>query len=230
MTSPFPDRPFDGIFTITTELSPMASPAFEPGRPTEAEVLLSRLLEKTLRRSSALDTESLCLIAAQKVWSVRADVHVLSLDGNLIDASCVAVIAALSHFRKPDTSIEGEAVTVYTMAEREPVPLSLLHLPFCVTFSFYKGEEEITLMDTTLLEEQLREGSCTISMNRHGELCQIAKLGGLPVDAVSLLHCTSRAAVKVKELHKIVFSKLEEDSKRRDRGGLIAELSAENSR
>ena len=29
---PFPDRKFDGIFTITTELSPIASPAFEVGR------------------------------------------------------------------------------------------------------------------------------------------------------------------------------------------------------
>ena len=32
VTQPFPDRKFDGIFTITTELSPMASPAFEVGR------------------------------------------------------------------------------------------------------------------------------------------------------------------------------------------------------
>ncbi|RQM06054.1 hypothetical protein DH86_00002378, partial [Scytalidium sp. 3C] len=108
VVKPYPDRPFDGIFTITTELSPMTSPAFEPSRPTEVELLLSRLLEKTIRRSSAIDTESLCLLAGQKVWSVRADVHVLSHDGNLIDASCIAVIAALQHFRKPDTSIEGE--------------------------------------------------------------------------------------------------------------------------
>ena len=37
-TQPLPDRPFDGVFTITTELSPIASPAFEVGRcvPTQA--------------------------------------------------------------------------------------------------------------------------------------------------------------------------------------------------
>lgn len=29
---PYPDRKFDGVFTISTELSPMASPAFEVGR------------------------------------------------------------------------------------------------------------------------------------------------------------------------------------------------------
>ena len=32
VTAPYPDRKFDGIFTITTELSPIGSPAFEVGR------------------------------------------------------------------------------------------------------------------------------------------------------------------------------------------------------
>jgi exosome complex RNA-binding protein Rrp42 (RNase PH superfamily) len=32
VTKPFDDRKFDGVFTITTELSPLASPAFEVGR------------------------------------------------------------------------------------------------------------------------------------------------------------------------------------------------------
>lgn len=30
--TPYEDRKFDGVFTISTELSPMASPAFEVGR------------------------------------------------------------------------------------------------------------------------------------------------------------------------------------------------------
>ncbi|OTB06892.1 hypothetical protein M426DRAFT_54688 [Hypoxylon sp. CI-4A] len=229
VTAPYTDRPFDGIFTITSELSPMASPAFEVNRPTETEVLLSRLLEKTVRRSNALDTESLCLVAGQKCWSIRVDLHVLSHDGNLIDGACFAVVAALRHFRKPDTSIEGGVLTVYTPAEREPVPLSWLHSPFCVTFSFY-GEGEIVLLDATLLEEQLRVSSCTISLNKHGEICQIAKLGGTPVEAATLLQCTSVALNKVKEFSTLLDQKLAQDSQGRNKGGLLAELSAENAR
>lgn len=208
----------------------MASPAFEVNRPTETEVILSRMLEKTVRRSGALDVESLCLIAGQKVWSIRVDLHVLSHDGNLVDASCVAVVAALRHFKKPDTSMEGEVVTVYTPAEREPVPLSWLHSPFCITFSFFGDEAEIALLDANWLEEQVRIGSCTISLNRHGEICQIAKLGGEPVDAVILLQCTSVALTKAKELSDFLDQKLLEDARRRDKGGLMAELSAENAR
>ncbi|KAH6654179.1 ribosomal protein S5 domain 2-type protein [Truncatella angustata] len=230
VTVPYTDRPFDGIFTITTELSPMASPAFEVNRPTETEVLLSRLLEKTVRRSNALDTESLCLVAGQKVWSIRVDLHVLSHDGNLIDASCLAVVAALRHFRKPDTSMEGETLTVFTPAEREPVALSWLHTPLCVTFSFFGEDADMVLLDATLLEEQLRVSSCTISLNKHGEICQVSKLGGAPVEAVSLVQCASTAMQQVKTLSTFLDQRLAEDSKRRDKGGLLAELSAENER
>jgi exosome complex component RRP45 len=240
VTVPYADRPFDGVFNIITELSPMASPAFEVNRPTEAEVLLSRLLEKTVRRSGALDTESLCLVAGQKCWSVRVDLHALSHDGNLVDASCLAVVAALRHFRKPDTSIEGEALTVYTPAEREPVPLSWLHSPFCVTFSFFGeangggGDDDagdLFMVDANWLEEQVRVSHCTISLNRHGEICQIAKLGGAAVDAVTLLQCNTIALAKAKEFSKLLDDRLAEDVKRRDKGGLIAELlSAENAR
>ncbi|KAI9841070.1 MAG: hypothetical protein M1837_001041 [Sclerophora amabilis] len=229
VTKPFPDRPFDGIFTITTELSPMASPAFEVGRQTEQEVILSRILEKAIRRSQALDTESLCIIAGQKCWNVRADVHVIDYDGGLTDASCIAVVAALQHFRRPDVSIEGERVTIFSLAERVPVPLSLLHCPICVTFSFFHGVEAV-LIDATLQEEQIREGELIITLNRHGELCQIAKLGGVPVDALTLLNCANVALVKAQEISRFISRKLDENSKAKDMGGLLAELSAENAR
>lgn len=126
---------------------------------------------------------------------------------------------------------------VFSAAEREPVKLSLLHFPLCVTFSFYgegvlgkDGGEEKVLVDAELLEESLREGSVTVGMNRHGEVCQIAKLGGVPVDALVLLRCVEVAGVKVKEMSKFIARRLEEDAKRRDKGGMLAELSAENDR
>lgn len=230
VTVPYTDRPFDGVFTITSELSPMVAPSYEVNRPSQEEILLSRLLEKTVRRSGALDTESLCLIAGQKCWSIRVDLHVVTHDGNLTDCACLAVVAALRHFRKPDTSIEGETLTVYTAAEREPVPLSWLHSPFCVTFSFFGEEGEHVVADATWLEEQLRVSTCTYSLNRHGEICQIAKLGGTALDAPLLIQCASAAMSRSKELTDLVDKKLADDAKRRDKGGLMAELTAENDR
>ncbi|PHH62913.1 hypothetical protein CDD81_6546 [Ophiocordyceps australis] len=230
VTVPYADRPFDGIFTITSELSPMVAPSFEVNRPTEAEMLLSRLLEKTIRRSGALDTESLCLIAAVKCWSIRADLHVLSHDGNLLDTSCLALVAALRHFRKPDTTLSGEVLTVFTPAEREPVPLGWLHSPFCVTFSFFGHDGGCVLQDATLLEEQLRLGSCTFGLNKHGELCQVSKLGGHDVDAPVFVQCAQAALDRAKLFAELVDDELAQDAKRRDKGGLMAELQAENDR
>ena len=192
-------------------------------------MILSRILEKAIRRSSALDTESLCIIAGQKCFSLRADIHVLDHDGGLVDAACIALVAALQHFRRPDVTVEGENVTVYGLREREPVPLAMLHHPFCITFSYYHSGE-VLLLDATLAEEQVRESQAIITMNRHGEVCQIAKYGGSPVDAVSLLNCTSMALVQVQALWKLIQDKLAEDARKRDAGGLMAELSAENAR
>ncbi|KKY15168.1 putative exosome complex endonuclease 2 ribosomal rna processing protein [Phaeomoniella chlamydospora] len=229
VVKPLDDRPFDGIFTIVTELSPIASPAFEVGRPTEQEIILSRILEKAIRRSNAIDTESLCIVSGSKCWSIRADVHILDHDGGLVDGSCIALIAALQHFRRPDVSVDGEDVTIYTLAERVPVPLSIMHQPLCVSFNFYH-EGETILVDATLREEQVREGDMVITMNRYGEVCQIAKMGGVPVDPILLLNCTKVALEKVKDITKLISTRLDEDTKQRNIGGLITELRAENNR
>ncbi|KAI9760967.1 MAG: hypothetical protein M4579_001343 [Chaenotheca gracillima] len=229
VTKPFPDRPFDGIFNIATELSPMASPAFEVGRPTEQEVILSRILEKAVRRSQALDTESLCIIAGQKCWNLRVDVHVVDYDGGLTDAACIAVVAALRHFRRPDVAVEGEKVTVFGLTERVPVPLSLLHHPICVTFSFFHGGNTV-LIDATLQEEQVREGELIITLNRQGEVCQMAKLGGVPVDALTLLKCANATLGKVRDIDSLITRQLEADTRERNSSGQTVELSAENER
>ncbi|KAF2248410.1 hypothetical protein BU26DRAFT_520091 [Trematosphaeria pertusa] len=229
VTTPLPERKFDGVFQIITEFSPMASPAFEVGRPTDAEVILSRILEKAIRRSNALDTESLCIIAGLKCFALRADVHIIDHDGGLIDASCIAVMAALQHFRRPDVLVEGEKATVLSVREREPIPLSILHQPLCVTFSYFE-EVDIFLVDANFAEEQVRQGEVIVTMNRHGEVCQVAKYGGATVNPLALLNCTNIALQKVKEMSKFIQMKLDEDAKRRNVGGLLAELSAENDR
>lgn len=138
-------------------------------------------------------------------------------------------MAALRHFRRPDFTVEGEDVTIYSAREREPIPLAMLHHPLCVTFSYYESGE-VVIMDATSAEEQVREGEVIISMNRHGEVCQIAKYGGNAIDPLIILNCTNLALVQVKETSKLIQVALDVDAREKDVGGLIAELSAENSR
>ena len=199
-------------------------------RQDTPELLLSRLLEKSIRRSGALDTESLCIVAGQKCFHVRADLHVLDHDGNITDACCLALVAALQHFRRPDYEVHGEDVTVFDEREREGVRLTMQHQPFCVSTSYYDSGS-IMLQDATLLEEQCREGEIVVSMNKFGEVCQIAKYGGVPVDGLSVLTVVNGSLEKVKMMDRLVKDALEKDEKERDVGGVMkAELSAENER
>ena len=79
---------------------------------SEEEVLISRIIEKALRRSRAIDTEGLCIVAGEKVWQIRIDLLFLDHDGNLIDCAAIAAITALLHFRRPDVTVLGEDVTI----------------------------------------------------------------------------------------------------------------------
>ena len=155
--------------------------------------------------------------------------HVLDYDGGLVDASCMGVLAALQHFRRPDVSVEGEEVKVYSLDERVPIPLSLLHHPLCITVAFFHGGE-VVVMDPTLQECQISEGFMVVTANKHGEICQIAKLGGVPTDPLTILKYVELAVKKVATLTKYLSTALEQEAIRQTPKGLIAELSAENER
>lgn len=60
-------RPNEGSLRFNVEFSPMGSPNFEPGRPTEEAIELSRLVERGLRETKAVDLEALCVLAGRKV-------------------------------------------------------------------------------------------------------------------------------------------------------------------
>ncbi|KAG0021352.1 hypothetical protein BGZ80_002573 [Entomortierella chlamydospora] len=211
---PFSDKPTEGFLMFNTELSPMASAAFEVGRQTDEEVLVSRLIEKAMRRSRALDTEGLCIVAGEKVWSIRVDIHFLDHDGNLVDAACIAAITALQHFRRPDVTVVGEEVTIHSLEQRNPVPLSIHHIPICVTFAFFDNGEHV-LVDPTHLEEQIKEGDMTITMNVHKEVCALSKAGGIPMEVDQILQCSKIATVKAAEITAQIEEALAADAKKR---------------
>ena len=85
-------------------------------------------------------------------------------------------------------------------------------------------------MDASLQEEQCSEGKVVVTANKSGEICAISKQGGVPTDALVLLGCVDTAVEKVKFLDVIVKKALDHDATKRDVGGLVAELSAENAR
>ena len=45
----------------------MASPSFDVGRPSSSSTEINRTLERCVKESRAVDTESLCIVAGEKV-------------------------------------------------------------------------------------------------------------------------------------------------------------------
>ncbi|KAI8811278.1 ribosomal protein S5 domain 2-type protein [Cladochytrium replicatum] len=201
--------PAEGFVLFNTEFSPMASPAFEHGRLSDEELLLTRLLEKALRRSRAVDTEGLCIVAGEKVWQIKVDVRVLDHQGNLLDCACIAAIAALMHFRRPDVSVVNDVVTMHSFDERTPIPLSIHHIPVSLTFAFFESEDALSsaptstavVLDPTHLEEQVSTAQLTLVLNIHRELCTVHKSGAASaVDLDALFRCASVAQGKAAEV------------------------------
>ncbi|XP_066331751.1 exosome complex component RRP45A-like isoform X1 [Miscanthus floridulus] len=202
LVQPYRDRPNEGTLAIFTEFSPMADPAFEPGRPGESAIELGRVIDRGLRESRAVDMESLCVVAGKHVWSVRVDLHILDNGGNLIDAANIAALAALSTFRRPECTVggdDGQQVTVHDPEVRDPLPLTIHHMPIAVTFAYF-GEGNIVVLDPTYKEEAVMGGRMTATVNSNGDVCAIQKAGGEGVMSSVIMQCLRIASVKAADI------------------------------
>ncbi|XP_057522913.1 exosome complex component RRP45B-like isoform X1 [Amaranthus tricolor] len=202
LVQPYKDRPNEGSLAIYTEFSPMADPSFEVGRPGESAVELGRIIDRGLRESSAIDTESLCVLSGKLVWSIRIDLHILDNGGNLVDAANVAALAALLTFRRPECSLggeDGQELTVHPPEVREPLPLIVHHLPIAVTFAFIT-DDNIVVIDPTQFEEAIMKSRMTATLNTNGDICAIQKGGGVGVIPSVVMQCLRIASVKAADI------------------------------
>jgi exosome complex component RRP45 len=151
-------------------------------------------------------------MAGKLVWNVRVDIHALDDCGDLIGCCSIAAITALTHFRRPDVTVSGEDVTIHSLDERNPVPLSIHHKPVCILFAFFNKGERL-LCDPTNKEESVMEGHVVVAMNKHREVCCMQLGGGVALQPEEILRCTSIAVVKVMEITEKIDSALLRDER-----------------
>lgn len=159
---PFSDRPDNGVLIVNAELLPLASPTFEPGRPDENAIELARVVDRGIRESEAIDLEKLVIKSGEDVWAVFIDIYALDHDGNLIDASALAAIAALLNVKLP----EDEA---WTLPE-----FPLQKKPVAVTVAKINGK---LMVDPRLDEESVMDARITMTTIEDGSICAMQKGG-----------------------------------------------------
>ncbi|KAM7280922.1 hypothetical protein ACFE04_008056 [Oxalis oulophora] len=211
LLQPYKERPNEGSLAIFTEFSPMADPSFEPGRPGESAVELGRIIDRGLRESRAVDTESLCVLAGKLVWAIRVDLHILDNGGNLVDAANIAALTALMTFRRPDCTLggeDGQQVTLHPPEVRDPLPLIVHHLPIAVTYAFFSNDSTL-VVDPTHKEEYVMAGKMTVTVNANGDICAIQKPGGQGVLQSVVLQCLRLAHNTAEDITKKIKDAVE---------------------
>jgi exosome complex component RRP42 len=167
---PFPDTPNEGVLTVNAELVPLASPSFEPGPPDENSIELARVVDRGIRESKAIAVEELCIEPGKKVFIIFVDVYVLNHDGNLIDASCLAALAALLNTKMFNYEIKDGEVKIKPGYK----PLPIRNYPIAVTVA--KINDKL-VVDPWLEEEQVMDARLTMTIEKDGNICAIQKGG-----------------------------------------------------
>ena len=202
LEAPYADRHSEGSITFEVTHTAMAGFGSDFARTKEDAVELSRLVERGLRESRAVDLEALCVQPGRKVWHLQVDVRLLDNCGNATDAVGLAALGALCAFRRPDVTVDPDApggIIIHPPTDKEPLPLTLHHLPLPISFAFFEAGEVIAL-DPLSKEEAAASGSFTVTMNPQGELCAAQKAHGVGITPAQVMQCMRIAATKVKDL------------------------------
>jgi len=167
--APFPDTPDSGVITTSAELSPMASPYFESGPPSEDAIELARVTDRAIRESHCIDLSKLCVIPEKSVWILFIDFYILNHDGNLFDAATLGTIAALATTKIPKVKIlEDEEIEILEETE----PLKIDHYPVSVT-TYKIGKKNI--VDANLKEERVSDARITVGFDEEDHIVSVQK-------------------------------------------------------
>lgn len=193
--TPFPDSPGDGIIMTGMELNPLASPDFEAGPPREEAIEMSRIVDRGIRESHSIDLKKLCIKEGELVWMVFVDISVINDAGNLVDASCLASIAALMTTTVPADEASGF----------ESIPLPMQNIPVGVTVV---SIDNTLILDPALDEESVCDTKLTIITENDGALSGMQKSGAEPLLPETVIEMVNLAREKGAELRERYLSNL----------------------
>lgn len=194
---PFPDTPNEGVLTVNAELVPLASPTFEPGPPDENAVELARVVDRGIRESKSIALEDLCVEPGEKVFVVFVDVYVLNHDGNLIDASALAALAALVNTKMFNYEVKEGEIKIKPGYK----PLPIRNYPVAVTFAKI-GDKLV--VDPWLEEEQVMDARLTLTVEKDGKICATQKGEDGYFTPQEIFEASKIAQQKSAELRKLV--------------------------
>jgi exosome complex component RRP42 len=193
---PFSDTPNEGVVITSSELFPIASPTYELGPPNEQSIELSRVVDRGIRHSNAINRTDLCIKEGEYVYLVMLDLYVIADHGNLIDVASIAGVSALmnTHVPKVKVSDDGEAEVL-----EESSPLKMGAPPLTMTFA--KIGDAI-IADPSMAEERVMDARLSIAIDGDDTIASMQKWGTSPFTRQEVVDCIERASKIVKKMRK----------------------------
>ncbi len=192
---PFPDMPNQGTLKTGAEFTPLAHSDFEAGPPREEATELARVVDRGIRESECIDLEKLIIKEGEKCLEVFVDIHIINHDGNLIDASSLAAVAALLNTKIP--KLEDGKIIRTEFSGKLPVK----YKPVTVTVGKIIGK---LLLDPTKEEEDMLESKLSVASIDDGKICAMQKMGSGSLDEKDVDDMINIAVKKSKELRKLL--------------------------
>lgn len=191
---PYPDKPNEGTMMVNAELLPMSSPNFESGPPKIEAIELSRVVDRGVRESGAIDYKKLCVKPGELVWTIIVDIVPLNVAGNLFDVSALAVMLAIKDAKFPE--IEGDKLN-YKKLTKTKIPL--VSEPVSITV-IRIGDHYI--VDPIQDEEEVLDARLTVALTKDNTICAMQKGGELALSIEDIEHMVDIATKKAKEIRK----------------------------
>src|SRR3989338_1418264 len=187
--NPYPDTPNKGNLMVNAELLPLSSPDFETGPPGDLANEVARVVDRSIREGKTVDFEKLCISEGEKVWSVAIDVVSVNDEGNLLDASALAALAALRNTRFP---VIDEKYNI-NYAEKTDKVLPLQSEPVLVTV-YFVGDS--VLVDPSFEEEPDVSARLSVACLADGSVCAMQKGGSGALSSEQILKAIDLAVEK----------------------------------
>ncbi len=194
---PYPDQPDSGTLMVNAELLPMSSPEFESGPPSMDSIETSRVIDRGIRESKAMDTKVLCIEKGEKVWSMAVDVVPINYGGNLIDMGGLAAIAAIKSAFYPLLLEDG--TVDYHQKTKQKVKMSAHPIPVTIC-----KIGDLLFVDPTDEEEKAVEARLTVTSIDEDKICSLQKGGDSPLTVEDFEKMIDLALKKAKEIRKIL--------------------------
>jgi len=198
------DAPDDGFIVPNLDLSPLCSPKYKPGPPSDDAQVLSNRLNEFLVLSNILSTKSLCIHSGKFVWVLYIDATCINYNGNVFDATLLAMVSALKNVRLPKATYHEETNHV-TCSRKIREPLSLSGIPISSSFGVFDSSR--LLADPTAFEEPLLETTVTAITDSEGCLLSINQLGQyIPSELDVLSKCIASAQSRTTEIMQQILA------------------------